>query len=96
MRSSASLSLQYFSQQALPHTYASVVAALSSLKGPKHGGANIMVVKMFKELERSISDWEDDDEILAYLERILHKDAFDRSGVIYGMGHAIYSISDVA
>ena len=75
-------------------TYASVVAALSSLKGPKHGGANIMVVKMFKELERSISDWEDNDEILAYLERILHKDAFDRSGVIYGMGHAIYSISD--
>ena len=53
-----------------------------------------MVVKMFKELERSISDWEDNDEILAYLERILHKDAFDRSGVIYGMGHAIYSISD--
>ena len=75
-------------------TYAAVVAALSSLKGPKHGGANIMVVKMFKELERSISDWEDDDEILAYLERILHKDAFDRTGVIYGMGHAIYSISD--
>lgn len=75
-------------------TYASVVAALSSLKGPKHGGANIQAVKMFKELEKNISDWEDNDEILSYLEKILHKEAFDKSGVIYGMGHAIYSISD--
>ena len=75
-------------------TYSSVAASLCSLKGPKHGGANIQVVKMFKEIKRNVSDWEDDDEILKYLERILHKDAFDRSGVIYGMGHAVYSISD--
>lgn len=75
-------------------TYSSVAASLCSLKGPKHGGANIAVVKMFKELKKSINDWEDDDEILRYLERILHKDAFDRTGVIYGMGHAVYSISD--
>jgi len=75
-------------------TYSSVAASLCSLKGPKHGGANIQVVKMFKEIKRNVSDWDDDDEILKYLERILHKDAFDRSGVIYGMGHAVYSISD--
>ena len=75
-------------------TYSSVAASLCSLKGPKHGGANIAVVKMFKEIKRNVSDWEDDDEILKYLERILHKDAFDRTGVIYGMGHAVYSISD--
>jgi citrate synthase len=75
-------------------TYSSVAASLCSLKGPKHGGANIAVVKMFKEIKRNVSDWDDDDEILKYLERILHKDAFDRSGVIYGMGHAVYSISD--
>ncbi|MCR4776993.1 MAG: citrate/2-methylcitrate synthase [Saccharofermentans sp.] len=75
-------------------TYSSVAASLCSLKGPKHGGANIQVIKMFKEIKRNISDWEDEDEILKYLERILHKDAFDRSGVIYGMGHAVYSISD--
>ena len=75
-------------------TYSSVAASLCSLKGPKHGGANIAVVKMFKELKKSVSDWEDDDEILRYLEKLLHKEAFDRSGVIYGMGHAVYSISD--
>ena len=75
-------------------TYSSVAASLCSLKGPKHGGANIAVVKMFKEIKKAVNDWEDDDEILRYLERILHKDAFDRTGVIYGMGHAVYSISD--
>jgi len=75
-------------------TYSAIAAALCSLKGPKHGGANIQVVNMFKELEKNISDWEDDDEILRYLEKILHKEAYDRSGVIYGMGHAVYSISD--
>lgn len=75
-------------------TYSSVAASLCSLKGPKHGGANIAVVKMFKELKKTVSDWEDDDEILRYLEKLLHKEAFDRSGVIYGMGHAVYSISD--
>ena len=75
-------------------TYSSVAASLCSLKGPKHGGANIQVVKMFKEIKKNVSDWDDDDEILRYLEKILHKEAFDRSGVIYGMGHAVYSISD--
>ena len=75
-------------------TYSSVAASLCSLKGPKHGGANIQVVKMFKEIKKNVSDWEDEDEILRYLEKILHKEAFDRSGVIYGMGHAVYSISD--
>ena len=75
-------------------TYSAIAAALCSLKGPKHGGANIQVIKMFKELEKNITDWEDDDMILRYLEKILNKEAFDRSGVIYGMGHAVYSISD--
>ena len=75
-------------------TYSAIAAALCSLKGPKHGGANIQVVNMFKELGKNISDWEDDDEILRYLEKILHKEAYDRTGVIYGMGHAVYSISD--
>ena len=75
-------------------TYSAIAAALCSLKGPKHGGANIAVVKMFKELEKNITDWEDDDMILSYLEKILNKEAFDKTGVIYGMGHAVYSISD--
>ncbi|MCR4689196.1 MAG: citrate/2-methylcitrate synthase [Saccharofermentans sp.] len=75
-------------------TYSAIAAALCSLKGPKHGGANIQVVNMFKELGKNINDWEDDDEILRYLEKILHKEAFDKSGVIYGMGHAVYSVSD--
>ena len=75
-------------------TYSVMAAALGSLKGPKHGGANIQVIKMFKELEKNITDWEDEDMILRYLEKILNKEAFDKTGVIYGMGHAVYSISD--
>ena len=75
-------------------TYSAIAAALCSLKGPKHGGANIQVIKMFKELEKNITDWEDEDMILRYLEKILNKEAFDKTGVIYGMGHAVYSISD--
>jgi len=75
-------------------TYSAIAAALCSLKGPKHGGANIQVINMFKELEKNISDWSDDEEIRQYLNKILHKEAFDRTGVIYGMGHAVYSISD--
>jgi citrate synthase len=75
-------------------TYATVAAALGSLKGPKHGGANVMVSRMFEDIRENVSDWEDRDEIAAYLRRILHKDAFDRAGLIYGMGHAVYSISD--
>lgn len=75
-------------------TYSAVAAALSSLKGPKHGGANLKVCEMFDELKREIKDWEDEDEITAYLEKLLNKEAFDKSGLIYGMGHAVYSISD--
>lgn len=75
-------------------TYSSVVAALSSLKGPKHGGANIKVVKMFADIKKNVKDWNDDEEIEAYLAKILHKEAFDNAGVIYGLGHAVYSISD--
>lgn len=75
-------------------TYSAVAAALSSLKGPKHGGANIKVSQMFEDMKRSISDWKDEDEIKNYLTKLLHKEAFDKAGLIYGMGHAVYSISD--
>ncbi|MCQ2481917.1 MAG: citrate/2-methylcitrate synthase [Clostridia bacterium] len=75
-------------------TYSCMTAALSSLKGPKHGGANIKVVKMMNEIKKNVHDWNDEEEIAAYLDKILHKEAFDNAGVIYGMGHAVYSISD--
>ena len=75
-------------------TYSAIAAALSSLKGPKHGGANLKVVGMFEEMKREIKDWTDEEEIDVYLQKLLHKEAFDRSGLIYGMGHAVYSISD--
>ena len=75
-------------------TYSAIAAALGSLKGPKHGGANIKVVKMFREMQKEIRDWEDEDEVRSYLRKLLHKEAFDRRGLIYGMGHAIYSVSD--
>ncbi|MCR5061319.1 MAG: citrate/2-methylcitrate synthase [Saccharofermentans sp.] len=75
-------------------TYSSVAASLSSLKGPKHGGANIMAMKMFADIKRNVTDWNDDEQITDYLEKILHKEAFDKAGVIYGLGHAVYSISD--
>jgi len=75
-------------------TYSAIAAALSSLKGPKHGGANIMVSMMFEEMKTKISDWADEDEIREFLVKILHKEVFDQSGLIYGMGHAVYSISD--
>ncbi len=75
-------------------TYASVVASLSSLKGSKHGGANIQVAKMLDNIWENISDPSDEAEISEYLRRILNKEAFDRQGLIYGMGHAIYSVSD--
>ncbi len=75
-------------------TYSVIAAALSSLKGPKHGGANIKVVEMMRDLEQNVSDWEDEDEVKAYLRRLLNKEAFDRKGLIYGMGHAVYSLSD--
>jgi citrate synthase len=75
-------------------TYSAVVASLGSLKGPRHGGANIKVVQMFRDIMEKVSDWDDDDEITSYLEKLLAKDGFDRSGLIYGMGHAVYSLSD--
>lgn len=75
-------------------TYSAIAAALGSLKGPKHGGANIKVVQMMENIKENISDWSDEEEISAYLASILNKEAFDRSGLIYGMGHAVYSLSD--
>ncbi len=75
-------------------TYSAIAAALSSLKGPKHGGANIKVTQMFEDMKENISDWTDEDAVKNYLTKLLHKDGFDKSGLIYGMGHAVYSISD--
>ena len=75
-------------------TYSVFAAALGSLKGPRHGGANIKVVEMMEDLKKNVHDWKDEDEIARYLEGILKKDNFDHSGLIYGMGHAVYSLSD--
>ncbi|MCD7843810.1 MAG: citrate/2-methylcitrate synthase [Clostridiales bacterium] len=75
-------------------TYSAIAAAMSSLKGPKHGGANLMVMNMMDDARQHISDFGDDEEIIAYLRKLLHKEAFDRKGLIYGMGHAVYSLSD--
>ena len=75
-------------------TYSTIVAAMASLKGPKHGGANVKVTQMFDDMMEKVSDWEDDDEVRRYLTDLLDKKAFDRKGLIYGMGHAIYSVSD--
>ncbi len=75
-------------------TYSSVAASLCSLKGPKHGGANIKVKYMFDDIKANVKNWNDDGEIRDYLVKILNKEAFDNSGLIYGMGHAVYSISD--
>lgn len=75
-------------------TYSVMAAALGSLKGPRHGGANIKVVQMFEDIKQNVKDWNDDSEVEKYLEKLLNKEAFDRSGLIYGIGHAVYSISD--
>lgn len=75
-------------------TYSTIAAALSSLKGPRHGGANIMVVEMFKNIKKNVSDITDEDEVREYLRKILHKEVFNKKGLIYGMGHAVYSVSD--
>ena len=75
-------------------TYSAIAAALCSLKGPKHGGANLKVMKMFDDMKQAVKDWEDDEEVSAYLEALLRGEAFDGAGLIYGMGHAVYSISD--
>lgn len=78
----------------LTDTYSTIAAAIGSLKGPRHGGANIKVVKMFDEMKQVVHDWEDEEEVGAYLKKLLHKEAFDHAGLIYGVGHAIYSKSD--
>ena len=75
-------------------TYSVIAAAIGSLKGPRHGGANLKVVDMFADMQANVSDWTDDAEISEYLKKLLHKEAFDRQGLIYGMGHAVYSKSD--
>lgn len=75
-------------------TYSAIAAALGSLKGPKHGGANLKVMQMFDDMKRNVKDWTDEEEVKKYLEDILDKKAFDKSGLIYGVGHAIYTKSD--
>lgn len=75
-------------------TYSAIAAALGSLKGPRHGGANIKVAHMFHNMKNAIKDWKDEEEISSYLNALLNKDAFDKAGLIYGIGHAIYSKSD--
>lgn len=75
-------------------TYSTIAAALGSLKGPKHGGANIKVVQMFEDMKKTVKNWNDEDEVADYLRALLHKEAFDKAGLIYGMGHAVYSLSD--
>ena len=75
-------------------TYSAIAASLGSLKGPKHGGANIKVVRMFDDMKANIKDWSDEAAIEKYLTALLHKEAFDHAGLIYGMGHAVYSLSD--
>lgn len=75
-------------------TYSTIAASLGALKGPKHGGANIKVTQMFEDMKANIKNWNDDKEIEQYLSDLLNKKAFDKSGLIYGMGHAVYSLSD--
>ncbi|MCD8110031.1 MAG: citrate/2-methylcitrate synthase [Clostridiales bacterium] len=75
-------------------TYSSIAASLGSLKGPRHGGANLKVQHMFADIKEHIEDWTNEAEVEAYLQKILDKQAFDRSGLIYGMGHAVYTLSD--
>ncbi len=75
-------------------TYSVIAASLGSLKGPKHGGANIKVVQMFEDMKEKLNDWTDEEEVGNYLRKLLNKEAFDKAGLIYGMGHAVYSLSD--
>lgn len=75
-------------------TYSAIAAAIGSLKGHKHGGANAKVMGMMEDIEANVKDWDDDEEIKAYLEKILRKEAYDGAGLIYGMGHAVYTLSD--
>ena len=75
-------------------TYSAISASIGSLKGPKHGGANLKVQEMFEDIMANVNDWTNEEEVSAYLKKILDKKAFDRSGLIYGMGHAVYTLSD--
>ncbi|MBK5247082.1 MAG: citrate/2-methylcitrate synthase [Peptostreptococcaceae bacterium] len=75
-------------------TYSVIAAALGSLKGPRHGGANNKVVLMFDDMKKNVKNWDDEEEIADYLRAILRKEAFDKTGLIYGLGHAVYSLSD--
>jgi len=75
-------------------TYSAIAAAVGALKGPKHGGANIRVADMFDDIKSNVKDWKDDDEVSDYLSKILRKETFDRKGLIYGIGHAVYTLSD--
>lgn len=75
-------------------TYSAIAAAMSSLKGKKHGGANLMVINMMDDIKTHVSDYDNEAEIEAYLRKILSKEAFDKKGLIYGMGHAVYTLSD--
>lgn len=78
----------------LTDTYSVIAAAIGSLKGPRHGGANIKVVKMFEDMKKEVSDWTNEGQVADYLTKLLHKEAFDHAGLIYGVGHAVYSKSD--
>lgn len=75
-------------------TYSAVAASLGSLKGPKHGGANLKVMEMFEDIKEHVGNWDSDEEIRSYLQKIMNREAFDRTGLIYGMGHAVYTLSD--
>ena len=75
-------------------TYSSIAASIGSLKGPRHGGANLKVQNMFEDIKANVKDWTDEKEVEAYLRKILNKEAFDHAGLIYGMGHAVYTLSD--
>ena len=75
-------------------TYSSVAASIGSLKGPRHGGANLKVQDMFEDIMANVEDWTNEEEVENYLRRILNKEVFDHSGLIYGMGHAVYTLSD--
>lgn len=78
----------------LTDTYSTTAAAIGSLKGPRHGGANIKVVQMFEDMKKEVKNWDNEEEVAEYLRKLLHKEAFDQKGLIYGVGHAIYSKSD--
>lgn len=75
-------------------TYSAIAAAIGSLKGPKHGGANIKVTEMMEDMKEKVKDWKDDDEVGAYLTKLLNREAYDGAGLIYGLGHAVYTLSD--